>query len=148
MRDPNNSFISSINPSYSLEALRAYVKDKNNSEYVLLFGLFDKSTHQHIGNIKFEPIVKETKYAVLGILIGEVSYRGIGIAKEAISNTFEKILMKLGIEKIILGVDKRNSVAISAYSKCGFKVTDNALLNLDKNSIEMVLYPNIMHMRR
>lgn len=140
MRDSNNSFIKSINTSYSLADLYTYVKEKDKSEYALLLGLFDISSDQHIGNIKFEPIVQEKKYAVMGIFIGNVNYRGIGITQEVIVNSFKKVLINFGIEKIILGVSKNNLGAISAYYKCGFIVTDNPVLNLDNGSIEMVLH--------
>lgn len=140
IRDSRNYFISSINPSYSMADLRAYVEDKDSSGNALLFGLFDISTNQHIGNLKFEPIVQEEKYAVMGILIGEADYRGIGIAKEAIINTFEQVLMNFGIERIILKVHRSNLRAISAYSKCGFTFSENPELNPSKMGFEMVLH--------
>lgn len=146
MRDSSNSFIRSINSSYSQEDLRTYVKDKNESEFALLLGLFDISTNQHIGNIKFEPIVCEDNYAVLGIFIGDNNYRGIGLAKEVIVHTFKKVLINYGIERLILGVAKKNKVAMSAYSKCGFILSDNPVLNMDKESVEMVLHLNNIYM--
>lgn len=140
MRDSSNTFIKSVNPSYSHAELCEYVQSKYESENSLLFGLFDIFTNQHIGNIKFEPIELEERYAIMGIFIGDANYRGTGIAKEAIIHTFEKLFMEYGIEKILLGVSKKNNAAISAYHKCGFIKTDISLLELDKESIEMVLY--------
>jgi RimJ/RimL family protein N-acetyltransferase len=105
MRDiKNNIFIESIDKSYSLEKLSQFIDEKNNSSEALLLGIFDNNDGTHFGNIKFEPINIESKTAWLGILIGDLRYRG---------NNFE-------ISKIYLGVDKNNFVALKAYLKCNF----------------------------
>lgn len=139
MRNLNNVFIESTNTNYKLTDIQNYVEEKNKSENAILLGFFDIFTNKHVGNIKYEPIIPEKKLAVMGILIGEVDYRGIGIAKEVIINTFEKVMVNLGIEKIILGVRLENSAAINSYYKCGFIINKESFLDLDSNSVEMIL---------
>jgi [ribosomal protein S5]-alanine N-acetyltransferase len=121
MRDiKNNIFIESIDKSYSLEKLSQFIDEKNNSSEALLLGIFDNNDGTHFGNIKFEPINIESKTAWLGILIGDLRYRGKGYAKEIIDSTCKHILNNFEISKIYLGVDKNNFVALKAYLKCNF----------------------------
>ena len=121
MRDVgNNVFIESVDINYSIDDLSQFIYEKNNSLEALLLGVFDKSNGIHFGNIKFEPIDIRLKTAWLGILIGDLRYRGKGFAKEIIDTTCKYITNNYEISKIYLGVDKNNSVALKAYLACNF----------------------------
>ena len=123
MRDTqNNVFIDSIDKNYSLERLVQFISEKNSSSQALLLGIFDKQNGVHFGNIKFEPIDKESRTAWLGILIGDLRYRGKGHAKEIIDSTCEHISNIYNINKVCLGVNKNNSVALKTYLKSNFKI--------------------------
>lgn len=141
MKDQSNKFILSTNPKMTLEDLNIYVKSKFEDPSALLLGVFELENRLHIGNIKFEPIDLNNNFAVVGILIGNKIFRGKGIAQEVLTQSCIEFINVTGISRIILGVDKANLAAIAAYSKCGFITTDYPELNLDKKSIEMVLYP-------
>ena len=127
-----NSYIEYAKSNTSMKALRSYVSERENRQDVLFLGIFTKDKH-HIGNIKYEPINQKNKTAVMGILIGDINWRGVGVAVEVIKASGDYLVEQYGIETILLGVSRNNKEAIVAYQKVGFKVKDQ-----NKNSIKMV----------
>lgn len=109
-----------ITAKLDLVGLRQYVLERSGREDVIFLGIFEKITGLHIGNIKYEPVNSEKGYAVMGILIGEEDWRGKGVAVEVISASAEWLRIHRNITAIILGVDRANLAAISAYQKLGF----------------------------
>jgi len=133
IKDPVKfNFIESAETNYQLSELISFVNLCNESPNIILLGIFDSLKDLHVGNIKFE-IINNTKIANFGILIGEDSYRGIGLAQLVMRNSFIWIKKCLGINKIILGVNRSNLQAIKAYKKFGFLETGNS----DEKSIKM-----------
>lgn len=108
----------------SIESLKSYVSEKYESRHALMFGIFDKKEF-HIGNIKFEPIDFSNHSAVMGILIGESSWRSRGIAREVIVAGANYLKKEYGTKKIDLGVDPENHRAIRSYEKIGFQFSDS-----------------------
>jgi ribosomal-protein-alanine N-acetyltransferase len=139
MNNKANIFIESTKYNWTLKSLKSYIESKNMSYTAILLGLFDLESRVHVGNIKLEPINLSENYSVLGIFIGRVDFRGLGLAQEAIEHIFLNLLMPIGINKLVLGVDKRNDSAISAYKKCGFQIAKNPMLSLPDFSHEMIL---------
>jgi RimJ/RimL family protein N-acetyltransferase len=88
----------------------------------MLLGIFEKSTMLHIGNIKYEPIDFHKHFSWMGILLGEVAYRNMGLAGEVILASSQFLKEKYYINKLKLGVSEKNLQAISAYRKIGFNV--------------------------
>ncbi len=133
IKDPAKfNFIESAKTNYQLSELISFVNLCNESPNIILLGIFDSLKDLHVGNIKFE-IINNTKIAYFGILIGEDSYRGIGLAQLVMRKSFIWIKKCLEINKIILGVNRSNQQAIKAYKKFGFLETDNS----DEKSIKM-----------
>lgn len=118
----NNQYIMGVSEKYTALELRNYVRDKNLSQSAMLLGIFDKSTMLHIGNIKYEPIVFHKHFSWMGILLGEVAYRNLGLAGEVILASSQFLKEKYHINKLKLGVSEKNIYAISAYHKIGFNV--------------------------
>ena len=85
----------------------------------LLLGIFD-AEGRHVANIKYEPIDVGQRTAVLGVLIGEASWRGRGLFGEVFSVTAELIHGRFGIRRVLLGVDGENAAALAAYERAGF----------------------------
>ncbi|MDP2484380.1 GNAT family N-acetyltransferase [Pseudoalteromonas marina] len=108
--------------SSSLDELKNYIKAKNNDPAAILLGIFTDG--EHIGNIKYEPIDLVNKTATMGILLGEAQWRGKGVAAEVISISADYLAKHFHTETIILGVDKGNTPAISAYKKLGFEISE------------------------
>lgn len=123
----------------NIQNLKNFIKEKLDNPNVLFLGIFsDKG--QHVGNVKFEPVNLSEGYAVMGIMIGEADYRGVGVAGEVLLEMAIQ-LKKMGIGTMVLGVDCDNEAAIRAYRKIGFLSVEQKFLNF-KNSeaaIEMHL---------
>ena len=105
----------------NIEKLKAYVAERQDQDDALLLGIFLKNNNKHVGNIKYEPINFFEKYAVMGILIGDIACRGKGIAPEAIKSSSSWLRDNFGISCISLSVGFGNDRAIRAYEKIGFK---------------------------
>ena len=105
----------------TLAELRNYVALHNMKDDSILLGIFSKSDDAHLGNIKFEPINFEERTAVIGVLIGNVEWRGSNVFGEAFSSAKLFLSEKYGISKFLLGVQASNTPAIKAYQKAGFE---------------------------
>ena len=114
-------FISSANKMNSIEALRSYVSDRIQSPNCLFFGIFFRSSKLLIGTVKFEPINREERSAVVGLLMGNPLFRGRGIARASFENSLELMKDEFGIRSFMLTVSKENYRAIRIYESLGFK---------------------------
>lgn len=122
MRDTeSNPFLESAKSNFSLEEIVQYVEKKNVSQNALLMGFYDRKTEKHVGNVKLEPIAIDSSHAWFGILIGDVSFRGRGLAREIIDAFLNYTSLELGIKEFYLGVKPNNHAARNAYLRCGFK---------------------------
>jgi RimJ/RimL family protein N-acetyltransferase len=117
--------------SVTVPELEQYIEEKNGSDDALLLGIFWKNGSRHIGNIKLEPIDREKKTAVLGILIGNRDYWGKGAATEATNLLTDFAFRELGMKEVTLGVIKEHASAIRVYEKCGF-----VLDRIEKNALD------------
>lgn len=100
-----------------------FVTNINNSDYQILFGIFDISKNKHIGNIKLEYLNKEKEKVSLGLFIGEKSYWGKGYATKAINLATSYGFDKLVITTIIAGAFTKNIGSIKAFEKNGYEIT-------------------------
>lgn len=126
----SSNYIAYAKQTVTLDSLRLYASEKLASEEALFFGIFTKNNLKHIGNIKFEPVNFKAHYAVLGILIGDPSWRGKGVFGE-INAALEEVLRSEGIKKIFLGVEKENVAAVRAYYKTGYADDLDNFLKID-----------------
>lgn len=125
-----------------IKTLQQYINDNFIANDVLFLGVFCGKTHQHIGNIKYDHIGSldqqhQSPYAVMGILIGEKSWRGKGVAQEIIPATLTYLKTALQIERVYLGVTQANEIAINAYKKIGFVEEKSPPFVLDAKGIAM-----------
>lgn len=123
-------FINGARGDNQLEELKSYVAQREGRVDVLFLGIF---THagEHIGNIKYEPVDCRRGIAVMGILIGEVAWRGKGVAGEVIHASAMWLHEHRGIAQIVLGVDHDNIAGIRAYEKLGFVEEEHLLVPVD-----------------
>lgn len=112
----------------SLSELVQYVADRTQREDVLFLGIFDLLSDLHVGNLKYEPVNTELGYAIVGVLIGEVEYRGRGVATEVLVASTAWLKENRQINQFLLGVWKANLAAVRAYEKAGFKLAETPLL--------------------
>jgi len=129
-RDPLSvRYITSAGTQNQLSNLKQYICDRIDRNDVLFLGIFEIISGQHIGNLKYEPVNDEMGYAIMGILIGEITYRGIGVAKEVITASSKWLSDNRNIKEILLGVHTENIPAIKAYENMGFKVSDTPFIS-------------------
>ena len=120
-------FIKATNAKGGLGELREYVAQREGRDDVIFLGIFTPNG-EHIGNVKYEPIDYKLGSAVMGILVGEVSWRGKGVAGEVINASAKWLKRRRGIKSIALGVDFENLPAILAYRKLGFVIEKTPLI--------------------
>jgi len=121
MRDKTtNPFIKGANSNLQLNELNEYVVSKNDSSSALLLGVFSIDSNTHIGNIKFEPIEIQKCLAWVGILVGEMDFRGKGFGHEILMAGISFMKVQYGINEFKLGVDSQNTQAIKLYRRAGF----------------------------
>lgn len=123
-------FINGATGDNQLEELKSYVAKREGRVDVLFLGIF---THagEHIGNIKYEPVDCRRGAAVMGILIGEIAWRGKSVAGEVIHASAMWLREHRGIAQIVLGVDRDNIAGIRAYEKLGFVEEEHFLVPVD-----------------
>ena len=143
LKDPaTNQFISA---KLSRADLKKYVTERSNRDDVLFLGIFSITDGSHIGNIKYEPINSYKSYAIMGILIGDVAWRGKAAAGEVILASASWLHENKKIDQIVLGVSKSNIAAIRSYRKIGFiEKSSRYISNLADGNITMVLDLNFL----
>lgn len=96
--------------------------------------------NEHIGNILIHNINYKKKSCNIGILIGKRSLRNKKIGTKILKYLVKKIFLQKKINKIYLGVKKKNDLALKAYFNVGFKVFKEK-----KNIYILVLKDNIFN---
>ena len=117
-----NRYIESINQDWGVAKLIDYVKSINYSEDEIIVAISDNRTLSHVGNMKFSNIDSVAKSASVGVLIGDVDYRGKGIFKQSFIATAQYLCKKFGINSFYLGVNPSNVSAVKSYLKTGFRI--------------------------
>lgn len=116
----NNSFIQSVKVDYGMDELVEFIETVNSDENAILFGIFLKNNHQLIGTLKIQPINFSKQTSWLGIMIGNPDFRGQGYGREAMQEVLNYLFRSLRINEVLLGVDLKNSNAVSLYRSLGF----------------------------
>ncbi len=108
---------------HNLSDIKKFVKEKNQSKYEFLYGIFirEKNSNIHIGNIKLGPINYLHKSAKISYFIGEKKLWGKGYATSAIKEII-KIAKKKNIKKLKAGLYSMNIGSKKVLIKNGFKV--------------------------
>jgi Acetyltransferases, including N-acetylases of ribosomal proteins len=123
LNGPNkNQYIVYSSQERSIEEIQNYVSQRIDDDSVMFLGIFLRKSGKHIGNIKYEPIDYSNSVATMGILLGESTWRGKGVAGEVIKASAKFLKKTYGIKYINLGVSRNNIAAIRAYEKIGFVV--------------------------
>lgn len=122
LKDPvAERHIAAARRTRNLQKLREYIRQFACRKDCLFLRILDKRTGRHLGNLKYCPIDRVGGSAVMGILIGEPSWRGRGVAQEVIVASASWLRSHMGIQKVYLGVAEENLPAMRAYRKAGFR---------------------------
>jgi [ribosomal protein S5]-alanine N-acetyltransferase len=100
--------------------LKAFVKETNNSNHSIIFGIFLIKNSEHIGNIKIGPINRYHSYADIGYIIGEQSAWNKGYSTEAVNLIVKYAFDDLGLNKCTAGVYSTNIASSKVLEKSGF----------------------------
>ncbi len=138
-----SSYIAGARSPHDVPALRAYIEARAGRADVLFLGIFLGNTNEHIGNVKYEPVNAREGYAVMGILIGEVAWRGRGVAEEVIRASARWLKENRGINDILLGVARDHRGAIAAYERIGFVQRRDPRLEPPDDAICMVWHVSL-----
>lgn len=104
----------------TIESIRDFVTKHQNKADEPFFAICDKYTNKHIGNIKLGPINYIHRTADISYFIGDKSYRGQGVATEAINLVCQYAFDVLGLAKLKAGTYNGNIASESVLKKNGF----------------------------
>ena len=123
LNDPEvNRFLETRFTPQTLETCRKFVSDMENDPCSHLFGIFDKETLEHIGNIKLGFINTNHQSGQLSLFIGQKSRWGQGYATESIRNITQWGFEALGLVRIEAGCYDTNMGSLRAFLKVGYSV--------------------------
>jgi RimJ/RimL family protein N-acetyltransferase len=123
LNDPEiNRFLESRFVLHSLASVQSFVQAMSKDRKNILFGIFEKASKRHVGNIKVGPIDLHHETAVVGLMIGERACWGRGYATEAISEVSRYGFMQLGLKKLVAGVYENNIGSLRAFQKAGYDI--------------------------
>ena len=124
LNDPEvNKYLESRFFVHTIDSTTQYILDCLNNPLIHKYGIFDRDSNRHIGNIKLSVIDHSAKIGELGILVGEKDYWGKGIATEAITGFTNYGFTKLGLLEIVAGCYQSNIASLKAFQKVGFSVS-------------------------
>ncbi len=110
-----------IKPSSELQIkdLFEYVNSLKESDNNYIFALRTIKDGTHIGNLRIGPIDWKKRDSKFGIMIGDKSFHGKGIATEALKLTLDFVFNYLKLDTFTLEVTDNNAAAIKVYDKIG-----------------------------
>ena len=112
---------------------------KNNRKNRVDYMFIDRLENKPIGMLHFKNLNKLLGTAEAGKIIGDYSFRKKGFAKEAFGFWLKYGFEHLGLKKIYIYTDKKNTSNIGLNLKLGFKKVNNEykLNNQSKEFLKM-----------
>lgn len=104
----------------TIDKLKQYVKNSNESGTALVLAVANKYTHEHIGNISLQAINWIDNNAEIAFLLGEKKYWGKGIMYEAGSMLIKHGFDILNLHRIYCGTSFDNKGMQKLAEKLGF----------------------------
>jgi RimJ/RimL family protein N-acetyltransferase len=123
LNDPDvNRYLESRFERHTLESTRAFVSGCINNDSALLLGIRCRwLENRHVGNIKIE-VNRHHKLGEVGILIGDKTVHGRGVATQAIRMIANIARDELGLRKLTAGCYASNLPSERAFARAGFIV--------------------------
>lgn len=115
-----NEFLECRWKNHTFEEVKDYVKNISDSSSDYMFGIFNKDTNEHIGNIKIGDINQIHRYANIGLVIGNKKSWGKGYGAEAITLITRYAKNELNLNKLIAGIYENNIGSYKAFLKAGY----------------------------
>ncbi|MDR3491483.1 MAG: GNAT family protein [Gammaproteobacteria bacterium] len=105
----------------SFEEVKQYCTNVMQSPNDMFYALYEKEADKFIGTVRVSKINWHNKVADLGIMIGDKSYWGKGIASDAIKSISLYLFRKCGLRKLTAGYMDTNPAMGKVFEKLGFK---------------------------
>lgn len=123
LNDPTvNRYLESRFVHHTLESTRQFVQAIVDGDDSILFGIRYAPDGRHVGNIKLGPVERHHRRAEIGLLVGERTVWGRGIATNAIELATRYAFDALGLRKVTAGCYAGNVGSRRAFEKAGFVV--------------------------
>jgi len=121
MRDEETvRFLESRWKTYTLENLKEYVNEINESRTDFLFGIFLRENDEHIGNIKVGDVDYVHQHGNVGIMIGDKNSRGKSCGRESIQLVTKYAFEELNLNSLIAGLYANNTDCYKAFLSAGY----------------------------
>jgi len=105
-----------------LKSLRAELQTGEETGQFHLYGIFDKTNHSCIGNLRIGYMNHAQKNSDLSIFIGDTGYLGKGLAQEALRLGNQASFEIYDFRKLHSGMFEANIASIKAYLKTGWVI--------------------------
>jgi RimJ/RimL family protein N-acetyltransferase len=102
---------------HTVESVRSFVRDCFESGRVHL-GIFVAGNH--VGNVTCS-LDHANRHSTIAFLIGEVEYRGVGLAKLAISGALSHLFENLGIHRVEASAYANHAASLGLMKTLGFQ---------------------------
>ena len=137
-----NRFLEVRHADRSMEALRAYVrkKEENPNEYFFLIVAKDKN--KKIGTINLS-VYADRNAANFGYMIGDTSYWGGGTARQIKTILLDFAFLELNVHYVMGGVHASNTASHFNYRRMGFRmeaVLRNLVIDDPSNPTDGMFY--------
>jgi RimJ/RimL family protein N-acetyltransferase len=117
-----NKFLESRFLNHTRKSISNFVHEAENNPFVDLFGIYDRTTNVHIGNIKVDYTNRCHNRGDIGLIIGEKNFWGKGLATEAIREITLYGFNDIGLDKISAGCFESNIGSLKAFKNVGYVV--------------------------
>ncbi len=107
--------------SADLQSLKEYVSNVLDGQHNHFFAICMLENDLHVGNIKLDQLDLKAATCELGIMVGDKSYWGQKVGRQACELAIHYAFSHLKLRKILLAVYASNTAAYSLYEKLGFK---------------------------
>ncbi len=115
-----NRYLETRFASNSLASCKKFVTDMEQDSCSHLFGIFDKETLEHIGNVKLGFINTNHQKGQLSLFIGDKSRWGKGYAIETVRRITKWGFDELGLERIEAGCYETHLASRHIFLKVGY----------------------------
>ena len=125
----------------TVDDLRSYQQRFRGTTTDVIFGIIDKGTGAHLGNVTLNRINWIHRTADTGLLIGERRFWGKGYAFEAWNLILNYAFHRLGLRKIRAGACAPHAASLSVLERLGFAVegTLRRQMLVDDEFVDVVL---------
>lgn len=121
LNDPEvNRYLEIRFERHTFDSCRLFVEETNKDPNSHLFGIFEKKTGRHIGNIKLGFINNRYSTGQLSLFIGEKKLWGKGLATESILAVTRWAFGELELARVEAGCSDENTASLRAFLNSGY----------------------------